>query len=78
MMLNVVKISDRVDVIRCKNCLYFNDMSDIGKSSFCWLHSDHSEDDGDGRLFYTNPDGYCAWADINEMAGHVIPDVVEF
>ena len=61
--MNVEYTSNRVNVCRCAECVYFNDMSDMDKPSFCALHSDHTESDGEGRLFYTTPDGYCAWGD---------------
>jgi len=64
-MTNVEYTSQRVNVCRCRDCVYFNDMSDMGKSSFCDLHTDHSDgvEFEEARLFYTNPDGYCAWGD---------------
>lgn len=77
-MINVEYTSDRVSVVRCRDCVYFNDMSDMDKPSFCALHSDH-EDDGDvcARLFYTNPDGYCAWGDRCDDSIPVSVDNVE-
>lgn len=62
-MTNVEYTSQRVNVVRCRACVYFNDMSDMDKPSFCGLHTDHSDGEGGERLFYTTPDGYCAWGD---------------
>ena len=78
MMRNVVKTSDRIDVIRCCDCIYFNDMSDLGKSSYCELHTNHSIDEVNELYFYTQPNGYCAWADRNELKGQIVPDEIEF
>ena len=70
-MRNVVKTSDRIDVIRCCDCIYFN-------GSYCVLHT--RVDDGNDMMlyFYTQPNGYCAWADRNELKGQIVPDEIEF
>ncbi|MBP5710001.1 MAG: hypothetical protein J6W84_03385 [Bacteroidales bacterium] len=60
-MENVTRVSDRVDVVRCRVCEYWNDMSDVGKSSYCELHSIYHVN-GEEHLFYTGPDGYCSGA----------------
>lgn len=53
---------DAAPVIRCKDCSYWNDMSETGKNSFCARHSIYRPD-GDDDLFYVGPDEYCSGAE---------------
>ena len=64
-MVNVLRTSERVDVVRCRDCKYWNDMSDLGKSSYCELHSFYPVN-GDEHIFYTGPDGYCSGAERDD------------
>lgn len=54
---------DAVPVIRCQDCLYFCDMSDMGKGYQCSYHSVMGPDGEIENMFYTAPEAYCAWGE---------------
>ena len=59
--MKVMKTSDFVAVCRCSDCVYFNDMRDLGKDCFCELHSVTDAEGDIAHFFDVEPDGYCAW-----------------
>ena len=54
---------DAVPVVRCKDCLYFCDMSNMGKGYQCSYHSVIRSDGELENIFYTAPEAYCAWGE---------------
>ena len=50
-------------IIRCRDCLYFCDMSGTGKTDICSYHSVMGPDGEIDSPFYTTPEAYCAWAE---------------
>ena len=60
-MENIERASNRVIVVRCRNCVHFNDMRDLGKNCFCDLHSVKDTEGDIAQFFDVEPDGYCAW-----------------
>lgn len=56
-------LDDVVCVVRCRDCLYFCDMSGTGKTDICSYHSVMGPDGEIDSPFYTTPEAYCAWAE---------------
>lgn len=59
--MKVMKTSDMVAVVRCRDCVYFNDMRDLGKDCFCDLHSVKDTEGDIAHFFDVDPNAYCAW-----------------
>ena len=60
---------DAVPVVRCRDCLYFCDMSDMGKTDQCTYHSVMGADGEIENMFYTTPEAYCAWGERRDDDG---------
>lgn len=60
-MENIERASNRVNVVRCRDCVYFNDMRDLGKDCFCDLHSVKDTEGDIAHFFDVDPNAYCAW-----------------
>lgn len=46
---------DAVEVIRCKDCKYFNGSASVEKGGICNKH-----------LSYVDDEGFCSWGEKNE------------
>ena len=65
----LAELKDRPDVVRCGECMYFSDLTDVGKGMLCTYHSEYGIDMELRCCFYTHPDGYCAWGERVEEDG---------
>lgn len=61
-----VRFKEPRELVMCKNCLYFCDMSDMGKTDQCSYRSVMGPDGEIQFTFYTIPEAYCAWAERRE------------
>lgn len=57
------EIADAAPVVRCKDCLYFCDMSEMGKTDLCSFHSEIGPCGEIQSPFYTIPEAFCAWSE---------------
>ena len=62
----LAELKDRPNVVRCGECIYFDDMTELGQGMICTYHSIDDYEGGYEHYFYTAKEGYCAWAERGE------------
>ena len=63
----LAELKDRPNVVRCGECIYFNDLTDLGQGMFCAYHSVEDYEGGYEHYFYITPEAYCAWGERRDV-----------